>query len=524
MRDTTRMTIALVLGLLSAPAVRWCSQAPSGTEPAAEPAPRMNPTNILIESYLAGQQLTVDERAFQLLRLAEVATKLDPTLCRLWSEELFRLAFRLPMDWNRVAHEKNAVATLALVDPIRAFELFGSIDNPVADAHGIISEDVRAHAAHTVFNAYWTRKGTAAFDGIRQQAQHLGDTGAYPYLAIVPVLHDLVRLGDPRAESLFGDALAYYPQNVRVENNDEEFVKFLNAVWQDVSASLRKGALEVAVAQLTTKKNATNDNEIYRARAVNGRQQAEFTSRSEKLLADLLPKIRQIDPDLAARLTEQYPNIGRPDPGAKMTEITVIRSQNSSDADVQAAQSSLLLARQVGQIGQIAANDPNHALDLAASITDPEFHTEALSAACVAMDPSDTKCSADLMDRMRDDISRIKDPAAKLRALVALARASAARRDLKTLRSALGEGFDLGQELFERDAGARPGTLAYQLVGFDELCNLTEAGMRADPDTTLARLATAQNQLLQAYLPLEAAEALAERKATAVSGVPAVSP
>jgi len=37
----------------------------------------VNPTSILIESYLAGQQLIADERAFQLLRLDEVATRLS---------------------------------------------------------------------------------------------------------------------------------------------------------------------------------------------------------------------------------------------------------------------------------------------------------------------------------------------------------------------------------------------------------------------------------------------------------------
>ena len=140
------------------------------------------------------------------------------------------------------------------------------------------------------------------------------------------------------------------------------------------------------------------------------------------------------------------------------------------------------------------------------------------------MDPSDTRCSADLMGGMRDDISRIKDPVAKLRALAALAQAAAAKHDLKTLRTTLGEGFDLGQELFERDSSAHPGELSYQLKGFDELGTLTQAGVRADPDATLALIATVQDQLLQAYLPIEAAEALSERHATTVSRVPAASP
>jgi hypothetical protein len=88
------------------------------------------------------------------------AGKVEPSLTRLWSEELFMLSFDLPMNHNRIATQKNALSSLSLVDPERAMELFTTMDDPVPVEVGVIIEDVRSHGAETVFAQYWAQKGS----------------------------------------------------------------------------------------------------------------------------------------------------------------------------------------------------------------------------------------------------------------------------------------------------------------------------------------------------------------------------
>ena len=69
----------------------------------------VTPESLLIDSYIAGKDFDHEERAIQLTLLTSASAKIQPAFDRLWSEELFQLSFQLPMTWNRVADEKNAL-------------------------------------------------------------------------------------------------------------------------------------------------------------------------------------------------------------------------------------------------------------------------------------------------------------------------------------------------------------------------------------------------------------------------------
>src|SRR5580658_1075552 len=90
-----------------------------------------NSEQLLIRSYLTGQDLDPVKRAFQLDVLGQAALKIQPALARLWSQETFQLAKTLPISPIRISYEKNSLQTMARVDPVLAFELFGAMDETV---------------------------------------------------------------------------------------------------------------------------------------------------------------------------------------------------------------------------------------------------------------------------------------------------------------------------------------------------------------------------------------------------------
>ncbi len=488
---------------------------------AAREATELTPEDCLVRSYLAGKELIPEERAFQLARLSQTAAKVQPVLGRLWAEELFLLAFELPMSWNRLAHEKNALSALAGVDPVRAFELFGGMDSPVPTASGDLPEDLRAFGARTVFDAFWKRKGIAAFDDIRKEAEHVGDTGQYPYVAITPILRDLTKREDIRAQSLFGEALSYYSRGSQFRNADEEFIQFLNAVWDVIPAVRKRQALSVIVAQLS-QKSKPQQGETFLGRVETDKGMAQFESHSHQLLYMILPRIREIDPDWARRLVENDPVLNQASASTgkvRLSEqVTVQNRSNASPSQVQSFVERGLQGNRLREIMAVAASDPNQALMLTMSLTDPALRAQAFATIATSLVWKDPEGARKLVEQAKEGIATIKGSTDKVQALAALARAAAAAHDTKSLREALKRGFDLGEEIFEEDLEIHPGRLAYEVAGFDELSELTRVGVQFDPQDTLTRVASLRNTLLQAHLLIDAAEALHDFQSSTSGG------
>ncbi len=466
---------------------------------------------LLTRSYLVGKRLLPEERAFQLTRLAQTASTIQPVLTRLWAEELFQSAMELPMTWNRVAAEKNAVTALAAVDPVRAFELFGTMDDPVPMLSGGLPEDVRAFGARIVLPQFWKREGSGSLDDIRRAAQHVGDTGQYPYMGMAPIIRDLLKLGDIRADSLLSEALAYYTQPSRFRASDKEFVQLLGAVWDVAPLSWRREALSTAVAHLTGEAKPP-EAETFRARLLTEKGVAEFKSASQRLLFELLPKVREIDPDWARRLVESHPEIGQASAaagGVKFSEeVTVHNVSGASPARVDEVQGTGLQRSRLANIRGIAQTDPEQALRLSSSLSDSLFRLEALSSVATALAGKDPERARGLIAQAKEAINKIQDTSGRVTAWVALAEAAAAAHDSKTFEEAIKRGFDLGEEVFEEDLSTHPGKPSYELAAMDDLGRLTQVGVHADRERMLGRVTDVRNPLLQAHLLIDAAEAL----------------
>jgi hypothetical protein len=470
-----------------------------------------SPQALLIRSYIDSQQLTPEERAMALQFLARSAGSIEPAYNRLWSEELFFLAFRLPRNWNRLAFEKNALEALATTDPIRAMQLFGQLEDPIPLDSGKYPEDVRAFAARTVFPAYWKQKGPDGFDEIRAKAQFLGSTGEYPYAAAGWVARELANAKDVRAEILLGDAVSRFGQGSRFDNTNRECVEFLDGAWEFLSAALKRQAV-VAVVGLLTQPTPSSDF-IYRGSVRAKTGAVDFTDQNQQLLFQIMPRIRQVDPDLADQLVKKNPTLGASG-GKQEAEGGVIANVSSSTpTQLATAQNQLAQSQILGRVQKELDSNPDLAMSDAQLLTNPQLRTLAFAQIAARLAASDPAKASVLLGQTKDNVKSQGDSEDKVAALFARARASHALKDHEGMQAAWMHAVELGAELFQEDLEAHPDMQAYQATCFDELMEGFQFGATVEPDMALGALKAVRNQLLEIYLPIAMAEGIQSRAA-----------
>lgn len=475
------------------------------------------PEGLLIRSYILGNEFPREERVFHLVRLLDGSAVSEPVLTKLWAEELFNLTFQLPISHNRLAAQKNALVHLVRVDSERALELYALLDTPTPGENGFIAEDVRAYGARTIFGEVWKRNGSKSLDRLRLLAQQIGETGEYPCLAIVPILRDLSANDPILAEALFSEAVRYYSRGSRVQSADSEFVEFLQATSSFMPKPALRQGLTIVVERLKNPRDFDSEKgDIYRGRVYSEKQAIEFRTRADRLLFDLMPLVREVDPDWAKRLAVGRPELSNgaePTSKAGSSEGVVIRGTAPPERVAALANMGMERSR-LRHIESIVASDPDGALRLALSLTDSALRAEALSQIAVGFHPKSTEQSSQLLAEARKLISGIRDKESKVRALVALAQAYASLKDQKMFHDALTRGFDLGIELLQEDLDIHPTKTVIFANGFDELTKLARLGVRMEVDPTLDYVIQLRDQRLKAHLLIDCSQALRERAQT----------
>src|SRR6267142_7020635 len=188
----------LSLSLLSAVAVlSLLSQADAGNT--------FDTQSLLGESYAGSAQFELQDKVDFMARLTRVAADLGDTRAQAWCEELFTLASspNMPANWSRLAAEKNALISVANVNPARAMQLFPSLAQEKAqpNAAGRYPEDVRAHAAAAIFPLYWKSVGPAGIPELRSNANLLAAHGEFSFRGMAYIIERLANLHSQKSET-----------------------------------------------------------------------------------------------------------------------------------------------------------------------------------------------------------------------------------------------------------------------------------------------------------------------------------
>lgn len=469
---------------------------------------------LLQRGYLLSKELPPEERVWLLTDLIMPSAKWHPALTRPWTEEVFRMAGQLSPGYDRVVTQKNAATAMSWIDVQRALQMLNQCEAPSATDSD--AEDVRDVAARSIFRKFWDANGLSGLPKIQRTADHLGDTGQYPYGAMVPVIQAVSAQSPSKGNALIGEAVTFYERGSPFQLNNEEFIDFLKKVKPLMPPATRREALEALVKALTATSGEKEDRQ-WRVRVYTDKGVADFHTQDAASLFDILPMIREVDPDWAERLVEQHAELAQGDAARGKTldqeRVVIYKNQNDppSASDVAGAEQWGLETSRLDQIQQIASKDPNQALTLAMSIADPSRHAMGMAYAAAGFGNKPDE-ALEMLKQSQRSLASIKKNGEKLETYVAIAESAASLHDLALARESVEKGLELGEQAYEEARKEHPEWHSYEFDGMDAVQKLVEIGMKMDPPHIVGRIEAVRDHALQGYMLVSAARAIDEDK------------
>lgn len=445
---------------------------------AAQDVPVSLADSILSESHALEARMSPEQRAFHLGFLAQAAAAVAHPDTLDWVREGLKLSQHLPPSWDRLALQRNLLLAANSVDSSYSLEQLPLLEPPVPLPGGSIPEDVRANCAIPIFQTFWLqippRKRDAALEQIRDVSQSLGDTGEFPFLALIPVIKDRVKSGSPDGDSLFLTAADYIPARQDIQSVDRDVAAFLVALDGSVSDTLLKWALRLAVDRLEESARVAGNKKrsvVLASDHVNGNRIHAFSSTGELALATLMPLVSRLDPQLAHEIRDKFPNIsldGSPNASNMMT------------ADSGAAQGQLtqqILDR--AKLDSLSTMQPDEAFAAANSINSSSLQAVAFQS-LIASSPAGSRAD-NMLATISTSLDKTDDVGKRIELVTSLIEAQAPRHTAKEIEPLVRSTLLAGSDAWKHDTDSHPANMTFASSLYDSLSALVKSYSQIEP-------------------------------------------
>ncbi len=378
---------------------------------------------LLMQSRAILATVPIDARVPATVHLCMTSSKIDRNFTGTCAEELFALTLEQRPSWNRLAAQKNAAIAMTYVDPMKAMKLFDRLDVAAPMDSGNWPEDLRAHAAISLFPVYFDRAGRKGRQHVLERARYLGSTGAYPYKAMIPIVERLRKAGDHDADTVITDATTGFQIDRGIDASDSEFVEFIEALKTSMNSTELRQALESAIKVLVS----DHHNDVKRSFLGTTSQGRSFNSRRLLLLSRLMPIIDSVLPDKAKELRAKYPSLQTAYGDEVSAGVTMYG--DAAPGELDQAQARAVEEAQIQGLQDMAAQDPDKAWQQASSISSPDLRLRAtaiIAAGSFAKKPVEAK---QFIERATDALDSVTDPLQRIDALLDLSASEISLKD-----------------------------------------------------------------------------------------------
>jgi len=449
------------------------------------------------------------ERISYLVRLTRVSADIAPTLTEQWCDELFDLASKSPLGWDRIANQKNAAVPLAKINPQKAMELLARVDLPQPHTiEGNFTEDVRADAAAVIFPAFAEKYGLDKIPEIQIHANAIGATGEYPYRAMARVMSWLqtsyANEAHQQLESIFRDALEHYKRHSQFEDEEEEFFNLLSSARHSVSPDLYRKALELYIKQVTTPTKADG---LFAANvSIAQGTVIRLDDENRQLLWRVFPLLSDFDAEWGQRLVQEFPELKGAEAGVTPLGSAFISghpTKEYADRKHQQMMDTSLLPR----ILTLREKDRNAAINLANRLTTLPARIIGASYVLPVVLDSDPVAAKQMYSQELQDLQKVTVPVERLQAKTAIAKSAYYLRDAPQVSRLSSQIIDQGTVLFEKDSKRNRADLHN---GYREMGDMAEFAAAHGLSEVLQKVIALRDPLLKAHLMIFVAKGLAE--------------
>lgn len=525
-RWNASLSAMLRIGAIGIVAALWpaymCQSAQ--TLPPQEESPTVQALQLLRGAVTSASYFSPEEQADLLLDASNAAVNLDRGDAIQWALKLLNDAQKIAPGHYRAAMQKNALVTLARLDPEKAAELYMQQDDPPVPR---LAEDIRAYGTQSLFPALWAKRGVASLDQIRQISNWLGSTGEYPHPAIAIIIKKLNEKNPERANDLFIEAVSYLGRGPDFSGTNRHYVDFLLQTCTIPQPSalrlgIQKGLDAIEHAEEASKNSSKKTTFFYQVNTSKG--SFEIHSQSSYLVFRLANIAAAVDPRWPDQIREHFSDL-KSFPSLSPSDPVTVSAAASSDPNNGGSAASALGRSLAMQLPSIAQTDPQRAMDEAYKIGDPTERSIAIASILPFYARTNSADGLTWLGRLEKMAEAQPPGEPKLRLLVQLAEDQfALQKEAAGLVTAQ-HGFDLGAELFAEGMEADPGKMAYTIPGFDPLLELSKtmaenSTVRADG---LAQIMRVKNEILKARMEIAFAGGIGQGSSGTISANAAAS-
>lgn len=456
---------------------------------------------------LAGD-LNDTDRAYVLAKMAELAAKRDPEQSKSWAEESFRLAGNISGN-AKGSIQMNALMAVSQNDLDRALDMLVSMDAPRQTEGDGFAPDIRGAAATMLFSRAFAKDGMKVLDRLESTARQMGENGFYPYMAVTELLRGVGQKDKDRAREIANNGIAYIKVRKRSQMENQQVTMFLRTAREYIPAPMLREVLETVINDAVEQAKASDGTQVAATFESSNGQRAQLSSMASLTIFQLLPVVREIDPDWAKKLEEQSDELrqasrmmGSGDQVSIMIGARTGGGPNGPSGNNRDFRDEM----QAMQVDELASRDPQRALETADRINDPVLHSAAMVRATAAAKDADAREKA--IKNAKELLAQTSDSREKLTILSGLASAQSATNDVDSLSATLQQALAIADDLFRRSIDKNPSSGAWTRPGVEIATRLVKSTAKQQGRLIAEKLEAVRQEPLKALLMLSAVEVL----------------
>ena len=447
------------------------------------------------------------DRAYVLAKMAELTAKRKPEQSKTWAEEAFKLAANAN-DGPSSQIQMSAMMAVSQNDLDRALQMLSEMPAQRPRSDGSQSPDIRGAATTMLFTRAFTKEGMSAVEKLQASARQMGENGFYPYMAVSQLLRGVAEKDKDRAQAIAMDAVAFINRRPLSGLESQQVTMFLQSARDVIPRPMVKEILERVVKDALETAKQSDGTQVAASFQTEDGQSAQLNSMATLMIFQLLPMIRDVDPDWAKKLEDQSEELKRVAAlmnSGQRTSI-MIGARTGGPTGPNGNQRDFRDELQSNSVDELAARDPQRAMETAQAIKDPTVRVAAIARASAA--GTDAAAKEKALKDAKDALAQASDPRDKLTILAGLAQAQASMKDDEGLAATLQQSFVLADDMFRRSVDKTPDGGAWMRPGVQATTSMVRAGARKSPQIFTEKIDGVRHQPLKALLLLSAAEAL----------------
>jgi hypothetical protein len=337
----------------------------------------------------------------------------------------------------------------------------------------------------------------------------MGENGFHPYMAVAQVLRGVGEKDKDRAQGIAMDAVAFVNRRQLTGMESQQVTMFLQSAREFIPRPMMKEILERVVKEALETAKQSDGTQVAASFENENGQSAQLNSMATLMIFQLMPMIRDVDPDWAKQLEDQSEELKRVSAlmsNGQRTNIMIGARNTGGPNGPNGNERDFRDEMQAMNVDELAARDPQRAMETAQAIKDPTVRVSAVARASAVGNNAEEKEKA--LKAAKDALAEATDPRDKLTILSGLAQAQASLKDEEGLATTLQQSFTIADDMFRRSVDRIPASGAWMRPGVQLTTSMVRAGARKSPQTFSEKIDSVRHQPLKALLLLSAAEAL----------------